>query len=144
MIRCRLSCLRMAATRCLTHWRAMSGRGRFCWSRVMNWTKCLPPKAWPEPVAVLAFAARHDRLVHQVVAEDGRALGATARHGLPEAGLHVPAVLLGELVVPGRHVRLVVAAQAGQVEVEPFLLGQADELRRAGPGPSRWACRRRP
>ena len=55
-------------------------------------TKCLPPRLAGQPVGLLLVAAGQDRLVHQVVAEDRRAVLAHPRDGLPEAGLDVPPV----------------------------------------------------
>ena len=88
VIRCRLSCLRMAAASCLTHWRAMSGRGRSCWSSVMNWTKCFPAKGAGSQSPSFRFPPGDDRLVHQVVAEDG---GTVLAHGPPRPPRSVPA-----------------------------------------------------
>jgi hypothetical protein len=59
---------------------------------------------------------------------EGRGITPT-RHGLPEASLSVPTVLFSELVVPGGNISLVVAAQAGEIEVKAILLGQLDQFR---------------
>jgi hypothetical protein len=81
----------------------------------------------PQPVARLPTAARHDRLVHQVITEDGWALSTAPCHGFPESGLRLPPLLLPEPVVPVGHVLLAVTTQSGDVEVQPQLLGQSDE-----------------
>ena len=61
-----------AATSCLIHAVAMSGAAvGLIEGDELN--KVLVAERRAEPVAVLAFAAGDDRLVHQVVAEDGRA-----------------------------------------------------------------------
>ena len=75
----------------------------------------------------LAGAAGADRLVHQVVAEHGRARGAGRGDRLPEAGLDRPAILLLGPLIPGRRVRAAIAAQPGHVEVEARLLGERQE-----------------
>ena len=88
-----------------------------------------PQKAAPANRRLPA-AARHDRFVHQVVAEDGRALGASLGNGLPELGLGVPPLLLAEPVVPRGHIFLSVAAQTCDVEVQPQCSAKATD----GPG----------
>jgi hypothetical protein len=75
-----------------------------------------------QPVVPLALARGHDRLVHQVVAEHGAAAGAALGHRGPEPALHLPALRLRQSVVPGGHVLLVVAAQAGEVEIQSLAL----------------------
>src|SRR5262245_20984136 len=80
----------------------------------------------PEPVGGLASG--HDRFVHQVVAEDGWRFGAASSDAAPEMGLGLPALLLVQLVVPLRHVGLVIAAQPGQIEVKADFFSQAKQL----------------
>src|SRR5436189_1754183 len=72
--------------------------------------KVLAGERRAKPIAVFPTTARHDWLVHQVVAKDGRARLTLAGDQLPEAGLRVPAIFLRQLVVPARHILLVVAA----------------------------------
>ncbi len=90
--------------------------------------KVLARESRSQPVAVLALAPRHDGFVHQVVAEDGGTLRASGCDSFPEASLHIPALLLRELVVPFGNIFLVVAAQAGQIEVQPLALGQLQQF----------------
>ena len=94
-----------------------------------------PQKRRAQPIARLARAAGHDGLVHEVVTEHGRALGATSGHGLPETGLRRPAVVFRKPIVPGGHVPFSVAAQARNIQVEMDLLGQFDQ-----PAQPREAC----
>ena len=91
----------------------------------------------PEPVAGLPVARGRDRLVHQVVAEDGWAFAEALGHAFPELGLNVPPLPLAELVIPGRNVALAVAAEAGDVQIKAGLLGHGDQAakaRRSSPG----------
>src|SRR5581483_9392095 len=80
------------------------------------------------PLTGLPVATTGKGLVHEVVAENGGALGASPRNGAPEAGLRRPAVLLRQAVVPLGHVGVAVAAKAGQIEIEVSLLSQFEEL----------------
>src|ERR1035437_7364511 len=74
-----------------------------------------------EPVAGLSCSCRNDRLVHQVVTEDGCAACATTGNGLPEPRLCVPAFFLAPSVVPGGNVLFAVTGQPRGIEVKPLL-----------------------
>ena len=76
-----------------------------------------------EPIVTLLIPW-DDRFIHQVVAEDGRAVGTAGGNRLPEDGLGIPPLLLVELVVLQRHVLFVVAAEARQIEVQTSILSQ--------------------
>ena len=105
VIRWRRSTRRIAFTSVSTQARAISGRGRpFCVERDELDDSGLAAERRAEPVAGLASSARHDRLVHQVVAEHRRAPGTAGGDGLPEPDLGGPARRLIERVVPRGHV----------------------------------------
>src|SRR5215471_16453229 len=67
-----------------------------------------------QPIAVLAFSPGDDRLIHQVITKDSGTFSAAGGDDTPETGLHFPTFLLGEFVIPGRDIGLVVTAQARQ------------------------------
>ncbi len=84
-----------------------------------------------EPLGLL-LAAGQDRLIHQVVTEDRGAAGTATGDRLPETGLHLPAVLLRQSIVPGGDVLLVVARQPGQIEVQVHAFRQLHNLSESG------------
>ena len=61
----------------------------------------LPGERRTQPVPILSPTSRHDRLVHQVVAEDRRAVLALTRDRFPKLALSIPAILLGQIVESG-------------------------------------------
>ena len=50
----------------------------------------------------------------------------------PEARLHIPARGFVQRVIPGRNVLLQVTAESGQIEVEPGLFRESDQLAESG------------
>ena len=82
----------------------------------------------PEPLTRLPLAARDDRLVHEVVTENGGRILAPVRDRNPETGLRIPAPGLIESIIPRGHIGLVVAPQSGEIEIETFALGQRQQL----------------
>ena len=88
----------------------------------------LAGKCRSKPVLLLLCAARYDRLVHQVVTKDCGAVGAPLGNRFPEPGLYVPPLGLLQLVVPDRHISLVVAREPRQIQIEALLFRQSDEV----------------
>jgi len=87
-------------------------------------TVVTPLKGRPKPVAGLPGASGHDRLVHQVVAEDRRAVSAPLGHRLPEPSLDIPPFPFAEAIIPFGNALFVVTTQSGHVEVQADLLNQ--------------------
>ena len=77
-----------------------------------------PAQRPTDPRMVTLSGLADDRLVHQVVAEDGRVARARLRDGIPEARLRLPPVVFRERVVPRRNARQPEAVQPRQVEVQ--------------------------
>src|SRR5690606_12276424 len=71
----------------------------------------------PARLSFLRLSA-DDRLVHQVVTEQGGVTGTRSGDLLPPTGLRVPAIRFVEFVVPLRNLVEPVTAQPGDVEIE--------------------------
>src|SRR5512138_31550 len=80
------------------------------------------------PLPGRSSIAGDERLVHQVVRKDTRTIRAHLRDSLPESRLRSPALFLGEIPVPRRHIGDAVRSQASNVQVHPDVLGKANQL----------------
>src|ERR1700733_14023753 len=69
------------------------GPGMICLIQSDDLGEVLAAKSWSQPIAIISFPSWHHGLVHEVIAEDGRAVLASAGYSLPKAGLHIPAIL---------------------------------------------------
>src|SRR6185436_222072 len=73
------------------------------------------------------FVFRYDWLIHEVIAEDRRAAAAGRSHRFPETRLNVPSWAFVQVIVPLRSVFFVVAAEAGDIEIQGGLFGERYE-----------------
>jgi len=90
--------------------------------------KMFSPKAWAQPVGSLFLTGMHDRFIHQVIAENGRTLRTLFRDSFPEHSLGLPAFLVSQLIVPGRHILFVITAQSGQIDIDARAFGELQQL----------------
>src|SRR5258706_11428122 len=101
-----------------------TGAGTACTSKSNPLHKILSRERRTQPIGSFAVVRWNDRLIHEVVTENGGTAFAFGSNGLPEACLDIPASLLRKRIVPRRDILFVVGAQACKIEVDLQRFGQ--------------------